>query len=81
MKKLHGIAHLLKKKLHERKIEPIQIHIFEVAELESEVRIEPLGHNFDPTSKTCFSAFIFFQVQFCSKSSEKIHRSVFYYHK
>ena len=70
-----------KKKKYERQIEPIQFHIFEVAESESEVRIEPLGRNFFLTSKICFAAFIFFQAQFCSKNSEKIHRSVFYYHK
>ena len=67
--------------MHERIIEPIQFHIFKVAESESEVRIEPLGRKFFLTSKTCFAAFIFFHAKFCFKNSEKIHRSVFYYHK
>ena len=62
--------------MHERKTEPIQFHMFGVAESESEVRIEPLGHNFFLTSKTCFATFIFFQAQFCSKKSEKIHISI-----
>ena len=57
---------------------PVQYHIFEASESESEVRIESVAHNFLLTSKTCFSAFIFFQAQFCSKNSEKIHRGVFY---
>ena len=56
-------------------------YVFGVAEFESEVRIGLSGHNFFLTSKTCFDTFIFFQVQFRSKGSEKIHRSVFNYYK
>ena len=52
-------------------------YVFGVAKFESEVKIGPSGHNFFLTTKTCFDTFIFFQAQFCSKSSEKIHRSVF----
>ena len=62
-------------------IAPMYSYVFGVAEFESEVRIGQSDHNFFLTSKTCFDTFIFFQAQFCSKISQKIHRSVFNYHK
>ena len=62
-------------------IAPMYSYVFGVAEFESEVRTRPSGHNIFLTSKTCFDTFIFFQSQFCSKNSEKIHRRVFKYYK
>ena len=70
----------LQKKKNAINIAPMYSYVFGIAEFDSEVRIGPSGHNFFLTSKTYFTAFIFFQAQSCSKSFEKIYKSVFYYH-
>ena len=77
------ITHVYKKKNDQNasNIAPMYSYVFGVAEFESEVRIGSSGHHSFLTSKTCFASFILFQAQFCFKSFEKIHRSVFNYHK
>ena len=72
---------ITQKTLYERKIEFIQSNIFEVAESESKVRVEPLGHNLFLTSKTCFAALISSKHNYAAQVLNKNQRCVFYYHK